>query len=245
MTRSLLAPLSLGAAPLLLLAAVGVAGSPAPQESGTFRAALVKAERAAAAERWDVAEDACVRALERDRKNADAWALRARVAAGAGDVDLQVYCLHQELRYLEAQGAKKSLLSDRRGALEALDAVAEELYDLRSRFSKKFTKVAEAYEKDDRPHGAIRVWKEVLALDPESGAAAEAIDRIASAPDPSLAGDAKPKDLFADVTDEWIAGYDAEHSEWKEAGRTERENYVTVTNAAICSMASAVRMSTS
>ena len=231
MTRSLLAPLGLGAASLVLLAALGAAGAPSAQESGTFRAALQKAERAASSERWDVAEAACVRALERDRKNADAWALRARVAAGSGDVDLQVYCLHQELRYLEAQGAKKSALADRVAQLEALDPIAEELYDLRSRFSKKFTKVAQAYEKDDRPHGAIRVWKEVLALDPESGPAAEAIDRIASAPDPSLAGDAKPKDLFGDVTDEWIAEYDAEHLEWEDAGRVERDNYVTVTNA--------------
>ena len=44
MTRSLLAPLGLGAASLVLLAALGAAGAPSAQESGTFRAALQKAE---------------------------------------------------------------------------------------------------------------------------------------------------------------------------------------------------------
>ncbi|MEM6571615.1 MAG: family 16 glycoside hydrolase, partial [Planctomycetota bacterium] len=141
------------------------------------------------------------------------------------------YCLHQELRFLEAQGVKRSEMRDKREALVAIDPTAGDLFELKSKFSEKFTKVAEAYEEADRPHGAIRVWKEVLALDPESTAAQDAIERIASAPDPSLAADAKPKDLFADVTDEWISEYDAEHSEWREAGEVTRDNYVTVTDA--------------
>ncbi|MFT5734964.1 MAG: tetratricopeptide (TPR) repeat protein, partial [Planctomycetota bacterium] len=56
-------------------------------------------------------------------------------------------------------------------------------------------------------------------------------ERIASAPDPSLAANAKPKDLFEDVTDEWIAEHDAEHGDWKKAAKLTRTNYVTVSNA--------------
>ncbi|MEM9800612.1 MAG: family 16 glycoside hydrolase, partial [Planctomycetota bacterium] len=217
-----------------LLAALSfllLGSSTAPQESGTFRAALESAERLVEAERWGDAELASVRALERDRRNTEAWAVRARAAAGAGDVDLQIYCLHQELRNLVAQGAKKRDLEAKRAALTALDPTFVELDSLRTDFSERFAKVAKDYEGADRPHGAIRVWKEVLALDPENAEAIAAIERIASRPDPSLAGDAKPKDLFEDVTAEWIAEYDAEHAEWNDAGEVERDNYFTVSNA--------------
>ena len=167
--------------------------------------------------------------------------MRAAIATASGDGDLATYCLHRELRLIETLAASgssrkerralKTDLQAKRAALTERDPIAPELLGLREDYAPRFVKVAEAYEKAGRPHGAIRVWKEVLALDPENEAAKAAVERIASAPDPSLAADAKPVDLFADVTDEWIAEHDAAHDTWKEAARAERDNYFTVTDA--------------
>ena len=215
-----------------LLASLALTASTRAQDaSAGFRNALRSAESYLKSERWDKAEEAAVEALERDRRNATAWSVRARAAQGAEDVDLQIYCLHKELRYLVAQKADRKVLKEKRAALLAIDPVAAKLFELKDGFAKKYTQVANAYEKAGRPHGAIGIWKEVQALDPDSEEAAAAIERIASAPDPSLAADAQPKDLFEDVTDEWIAEHDAEHGEWKKAARLERDNYVTVSNA--------------
>ncbi|QDV07605.1 Tetratricopeptide repeat protein [Planctomycetes bacterium Poly30] len=217
---------------LCWLATAGMATSSVPQDSAAgFRNALRSAENMVSVKRWDDAEAAAVRALERDGKNPAAWDVRARAAAGAGDVDLEIYCRHKELRFLVAQGAARATVKEKREALIALDPVAAELFELKDSFARKFTSVAEAYEKADRPHGAIGIWKEVQALDPDAPEAAAAIERIASAPDPSLAANAKPKDLFEDVTDEWIAEHDAEHVDWKKAAKLTRPNYHTVSNA--------------
>jgi tetratricopeptide (TPR) repeat protein len=221
----------LGLIGALALAVIVGPGAKAQDASAGFRSALRSAESYLKSERWEKAEAAAVRALERDRKNTAAWEVRARIAAGAEDVDLQIYCLHKELRNLVAQGASRGVIKEKREALLALDPVAAQLFDLKDSFAKKFTAVADSYEKAGRPHGAIGVWKEVQTLDPDSPEAAAAIERIASAPDPSLAADAKPKDLFEDVTDEWIAEHDAKHKAWKKAAKLERDNYFTVSNA--------------
>ncbi|MEM7517447.1 MAG: hypothetical protein AAF368_11065, partial [Planctomycetota bacterium] len=46
-----------------------------------------------------------------------------------------------------------------------------------------------------------------------------------------MAGDAKPKDLFEDVSDEWIREHDAKHATWETKAKLERENYITYTDA--------------
>ena len=80
-----------------------------------------------------------------------------------------------------------------------------------------------AKEQDNRElRGVIRPLREA---DPE------AIERIASAPDPSLAEDAKPRDLLADVDEQWIRQHDEQHSEWATRAKLERENYTTHTDA--------------
>lgn len=230
----------------VVAAAVPLAAAPAPAVTAlpqdAFQQELTRAERALSRGAHEEAEAAAVRALERDGRNPRAWAVRAAIATAAGDEDLATYCLHRELRLIETLAASESLPRKERRALKAdleakrtalieRDPIAPELLGLREEYAPRFVKVAEAYEKAGRPHGAIRVWKEVLALDPENAAAKAAVERIASAPDPSLAADAKPVDLFADVTDEWIAEHDAEHGTWKEAAKVERDNYVTVTDA--------------
>ena len=131
------------------------------------------------------------RALERDAKSTRAWDLRARWAEKAADKDELVYALHQELRLSIAQKQPRSAIEALQARLLAVDPLATELLGLSDRFIAKLAPIAEQYEKDSRPHSAIRVHKEILALDPESPASLAAIERISAAPDPSLAGDAQ------------------------------------------------------
>ncbi|MEZ6013901.1 MAG: hypothetical protein R3F49_02195 [Planctomycetota bacterium] len=200
-------------------------------EGATFQSALAQARAAFEQGRLPEAERLATRALERDRCAPEAWALRAAVAAKLGDRDLAVYALHTELGLLVAQKASKEVIAARRAALVADDALEADLFSLKARYIADFASLAADYEKAKRPHGAIRAWKQVLALDPESAAATASIERIAALPDPSLAGDAKPVDLFADVSEDWIREHDKQHAEWESAARAERTNYFTVTNA--------------
>ncbi|MEL6429530.1 MAG: hypothetical protein AAFR54_10160 [Planctomycetota bacterium] len=179
----------------------------------------------------DGARERIRRAQERDAKSLAAWDLRARWAAKAGDTDERTYSLHNLMRLAVAQGRPKAEIEAIRERLYAVDPIAPDLVGMRLAFLEQLFEVAERYADEDRPHGAIRVYKQVLALDPENARAQSAIEELASSPDPSLAGDAKPKDLFADVTVEWIEEFDAEHNTWKTKAKLERDNYVTYTDA--------------
>jgi len=218
-------------AALALLGALAL-GAHAPRaEVSAFELALTSAERSLDIGELDKARALVQRALERDAKAPRAWAVRARWAEAAGERDELVYALHKQLRLLEAQQAPKAELQACRERLLAADPLGKDLLGLRQRFVEKLRAVAQAYEKDRRPHSAIRVHKEILALDPEQAPSQEAIERIAAAPDPSLAADAKPVDLLAGVSEEWIRGFDEEHREWEARAKLERQNYVTHTNA--------------
>lgn len=213
--------------PLALLA-----GLLSPQgEVTAFDLAMSSAERSLEAGELSKAHLLVMRALERDAKSPSAWNLRARWAEAAGERDEQVFSRHRELRLLEAQKAPAAQVTAAREALLALDPVAADVFGMRARFIAKLTTVADAYEKDVRPHSAIRVHKEILALDPEHAPSQAAIERLAAAPDPSLAADAKPVDLLAGVSEEWIREHDARTRDWKDRAKLERENYVTYTNA--------------
>ena len=179
-------------------------------------------------------DDAAVhirRALERDPKSPDAWALRARWAEAISDRDELVYALHKEYGLLVSQGEKRRALKPKQERLVALDPQAAELFSLRDKFVDRLRSVAEQYEKERRPHSAIRVYQQMLALDPELGDAQAAIERISAQPDPSLAETAKPKDLLEGISQEWIREFDAEHSEWDDRAKMERDNYNTYTDA--------------
>jgi len=208
-----------------------LAPAPRAQETSPFRLALERGERALVAGDMVGARTLVRRALERDPKAREAWSLFARWAAAAGERDLEVYARHQEYRRAVAARAPRDEVGALRAALDALDPVARDLYELRGRFVERLETLAKGYEKAGRPHSAIRVHKDLLALDPERQSSRDAIERIAARPDPSLAGHAKPRDLFADVDREWIERHDAQHATWKEAARLERPNYVTVTDA--------------
>lgn len=217
---------------LLALSLPGAALAPrAGDEVSPFSVALEGAERAIETKDLDKARALLMRALERDAKSPRAWGVRARLAEAAGDKDELVYSLHVQLRLSVAQKAPRDQVAALRARLAALDPISPELLGMNTKFIGTLEPIADAYEKDGRPHSAIRVHKLILALDPEHARSLEAIDRISSSPDPSLAGDAKPKDLLADVSEEWIRAFDAEHATWETRAKLERENYTTYTNA--------------
>ncbi len=207
-----------------------VAATP-PAEESAFELSLRAAERALESGNLEKAREQIERLLERDRRSVPAWKLRATWAEESELKDDRIYSLHQALRLSTLQGWSKAELKDQRAALEALDPFARDLFKMKSRFTKKLQPLADQYEKQGRPHSAIRVLKQILALDPENPEAEAAVERIAASPDPSLAGDAKPKDLFEDVTDEWIREHDDKHRTWDERAKLERENYITYTDA--------------
>lgn len=204
---------------------------PPAQESASFPYILDSAQRALDANQLATAHERIIDALERDSKSLSAWALRARIAEAAEQTDEQLFSLHRHYQLAEAQGMKKKELKQLQAAIRAIDPFATDLFGLKEEFLDKLGPVAEAYEKDGRPHSAIRVHKEILALDPQNATSQAAIDRIASAPDPSLAGHAKPKDLLADVSEEWVREFDEEHADWKNRAKLDRKNYVTYTDA--------------
>src|SRR5260221_264186 len=170
------------------------------------------------------------RALERDAKSLKAWDLRARCADAAGDKDRAILALHEELRLTIAQKRPRAEIEALRTRITTADPIAKDLFDLNKTFVSRLKALADQYEKDKRPHSAIRVLKKILALDPESAASADAIQRLASAPNPSLAADAKPKDLLAGVSDEWIKEHDAQHDTWEKRDKLERNHYDTLTD---------------
>lgn len=220
----------LGAATLALAALAPARGS-ASQESRGFELALRQARTALDQKDAARAREYLDRALERDPHNLKAWELVAEWARLAQDPDEEAYALHRGYDLAQAQGAERAELKRRWSELTRVDPLAERLRDLRESYVGKLTDLAERYEKDGRHHSAIAVHREVLALSPDRAESQAAIERIAAAPDPSLAEFAKPRDLFADISEEEIAAFDAEHADWKTRARLERENYVTLTDA--------------
>lgn len=196
-----------------------------------FTLALDAAQRSLDGGQLPKAREWIQRALERDAKSPRAWALRARWAEAAKERDDLVYSLYTQLRLSSAQKAPKAELEALRARLVALEPLVNELLTMNARFIGALEPLAEQYEKDLRPHSAIGVHKLILAIDPEYAPSVAAIERIASQPDPSLADSAKPKDLLADVSEEWIREFDAQHATWETRAKLERENYTTYTNA--------------
>lgn len=203
----------------------------APVAESAVDTALRNAEDALAKNDAKGSQPWIARALERDAKSIHAWDLRARYAQAIGDQDEFVYALHKVLRLAIAQKRPADEIAKLRTRIVAVDPLANDVFDLSKIFVAKLAALADQYEKDKRPHSAILVYKQILALEPDSAAAAEAIQRLASAPDPSLAGDAKPKDLLAGVSEEWIRDFDAKHAKWSERAKLEREHYNTFTNS--------------
>lgn len=201
------------------------------RESSSFTHALEGARRALELNELDRARALIQRALERDAKSTAAWDLRATWAEAAKDRDELVYSLHTKLRLMIAQKAGKAEIAALRERLKTIDPISIELFGMNAKFIGTLEPLADQYEKDHRPHSAIAVHKLILAIDPEYTRSQEAIDRISSLPDPSLAGDAKPKDLLADVSEEWIREFDLAHATWEARAKLERENYTTYTNA--------------
>jgi len=220
---------------LLLLGALCAltltAGARAKEEADPFREALAAAEAALDGKRHGDARREVDRALERDAKSAEAWALRARWGEAVGDVDEQAHALHRRLSLLIAQGADGGEVRACRKRVEKIDPLSARFLSLKTDFVEDLAALAEEYEKSKRPHSAIRVLSTVLALDPEREDVADAIARISSAPDPSLAETARKKDLLADVSESFLREHDAKHGTWDTRAKLTRANYVTETDA--------------
>ncbi len=216
---------------LAALCGLGFAWAFAAQELSAYTMAVRAAEQALTAGDHARALGMIDRALERDARVPAAWELRARWAEATGQRDERIWSLHRELRARVALKEDPATIQALRERIAAIDPVARDLFAFKDRFIARLEEIAAQYEKDQRPHAGIRVHKEILAIDQERQSSWEAIQRLASAPDPSLAGDAKPRDLFEGVSKDWIAEYDAKHREWKEHGTLKKPNYLTRTNA--------------
>lgn len=212
-----------------LLLTLALAAPLAHAENSIFDFSLQAAKDALAKADLATAEVHVARAIERDPKSPQAWALKAEWAGAKGDLDEQVHAMHVELRLLEAQKQKPAVAALRK-QIVALDPAADALFKLRDRFLEKLLPIAKQYEQEKRPHSAIRALRTVLAIDPENAEAQASIERISAKPDPSLAESAKPKDLLADVSEEWMRDFDSKHADWKARGKLDRENYVTHTD---------------
>jgi tetratricopeptide (TPR) repeat protein len=201
-----------------------------PPQSSAFVRALARAERALAGARLTEAREALRAALERDPKSMEVWRLQARLGKALNNPDEEAYALHRLLRLVVARGTKEERKAIQ-AQLFAVDPIAEGALSLLLKHQQQLAEIAQKYEKKKWPHAAIAVHKCILALDPENEPSRAAIEKLAAAPDPSLAEDARPPDLFADVSEEWIKEYDQKHSEWKERGKLQGENYATYTDA--------------
>ncbi len=228
----MLARLALFLSLSLCLGSVGASAAPlTTQQAAGFQKALRAAESALAREQLPLAKTRIDRALERDPKSIAAWDLRARWAEASGNNDELVYSLHRALRLSIAQKRKRSQQTALRARLLELDPQGAELLTFRSKFIAKLEPIAAKYEKDGRPHSAISVHKEILALDPDRTTSADAIQRLASAPDPSLAEDAQPADLLEGVSEEFIREHDEKHHDWSSRAKLKGENYTTYSSA--------------
>src|SRR5262245_4377384 len=217
--------------PLVLLALPFLVVPAAPPDGGALSRAIDAATKAIDAGDLKRARFELDRLLERDPNSLVGWGLVERWAAKASDKDEFVHALHRELSISRAQKKDKAALEAIRTRLLPNDPIAGELEKLRTTYVDKLTQLATAYEKSKRPHSAIRAYKEALALDPDRADIASTIERLASAPDPSLAEDARPRDLLEGISAEWIAQHDKEHLEWKDRAVMEKPNYRTQTDA--------------
>ena len=204
--------------------------SPGPRESG-FERAVASAEAALSEARLDDARTSVREALERDGKSFLAWELEARRAEAAAEPDRRIHALHRAYGLSLAQDRDEEEVSALHARLLGLDPLAEKLFGFRARHLKKLLPLAERYEQLGWRHAAVQVHKEILALDPVRTESEEAIQKLASAPDPSLAEDAKPADLLAGISQAWLHEHDAKHATWKKRAKLERENYFTETDA--------------
>jgi tetratricopeptide (TPR) repeat protein len=214
---------------LLLLLAASLALARGDQSP--FEVALKKGSDALASGDMAVAREQLERALERDPRAPAVWRLRAQIAAKVGDVDEQIFALHHQLGLRVAQKAKPAELEALRQELTAIDPLAVDLLGLKTAFVERLRPLAEEYEKEKRPHSAIRVQQQILALDPEREESRAAIERISALHDPSLADTAKAKDLLEGISEQWIKDFDATHSTWEAPGLLEKTNYKTKTDA--------------
>ena len=228
---SSLALVILAVAPSLGNRAQARAQADAAPRSALFEEALNRAEDLLGRGGLVQARAHIDRALERDPRERKVWDLLARWAKADEDRDTEVYARYRELELARAQGLEGSDLRNLERAFVELDPKAVDLLALGEEFLEELDDVAAKYVKQGRPHSAIAVHKRILSLSPDRAESITAIETLAAAPDPSLAEDAKTKDLFEGITEEWMAEHDKEHADWGDRAQFDGNNYRTQTNA--------------
>ncbi|MFQ5506569.1 MAG: hypothetical protein ACE5F1_17505, partial [Planctomycetota bacterium] len=116
-----------------------------PAQNPNIPAYLAEARSRIAEGRFDAAQEAVLRALERDARNLVALRLLVDVAKERRDQDLAVYTLHQLLEIAERDHAK-SVRDSAREELESLDREASSYRRLRDRYLRELCRLARAYE---------------------------------------------------------------------------------------------------
>ncbi len=205
--------------------------TPLAQAQGLIDYHLNRARAELERGRLPEALDSIYQALERDHNSRKGWQLLADYGRKVGDADLELWALYRDFRLAESRGLTREQREALLAPIRAVDPTDAGLFDLTRRFADDLIRLAKRYEKEARPHGAIRVYRRLQALDPENTVAAEAIERIASAPDPSLAPHATPRDLFEGIDQEFIDAFNTEHATWENAAKEVREHYITITNS--------------
>ena len=199
------------------------------------RLALEAAEHELGAGQLDKARAHVQRALERDKRSIPAWRLRMRIADSVEDRDESVVLPAPGLppdpgAGAPAEGAARRARPLARAARRRRPARHRPARDARpvpraARGPRRQVRKGQAPpRRDPRPQadpGARPGQREQPGRD--------RAHRVRTRPEPR--GPRQAKDLFADVTDEWIAEFDAEHTEWEDRAKLERENYVTYTDA--------------
>jgi hypothetical protein len=110
--------------------------------------------------------------------------------------------------------------------LDAVDPWAKDVLGLDKTFLERLLALAKSTGESGRTRRSR--LPRALSLAPDRTDLADAIHQVAAT---QPADSAQPKDLLADVSEEWIRAHDAAPGTWETRARLERENYVTETDA--------------
>ncbi len=195
----------------------------------TARRHLSQGELAAA--RADVEK-----ALERDDQHLGALRLEAELAERDHDLDAAIYAWYRWRNVVAAAPKSPVSRAERKAVhqhLLELDSRADEFLALREDYAAGLMALAKEHHKRGRDHSAIELYQEVLAVDPLSRAARDAILAIrrGGSSDVAVEDAYAGTDPTAGVDPEWIAAQDAKHQEWDSAWKKDGDNYRYRTDA--------------
>ncbi len=224
---------------LSLVAAVALTAAFAlPGSAPSFVGRHLSAARShQAANRLDEARAEYLKVLERDAGNLPAMSGLIEVSALRGDRDEEIYTLHRFVEKASQIGRLPSDLKKKLGGykrtLAGRDKRTGKVGSYRAAYLRRLLSLGVAHLKKGRFHQALAIFNEVVHLDPDSDHAREAFDRIRTEggnelADATVSGE---RELFADVTREWVEKQNALHNTWESAWKKKTENHTVMTDA--------------